>query len=248
MLKVQSIFASIDGEVNAYDGAGQVSTFIRLHSCNLRCTYCDTKYAQGQCETLGQTWKKMEIHEIIDQMINQKVTLTGGEPLFQGGEVASLIALLISKGHDVTVETNGSIPLMRYGLCYYPRDREGHRGSVRFVMDYKLPSSGMEDKMCLDNFHLLKPQDVIKFVVSDTADWFRVRDVVHTYCLTCLARIVVSPAVSIVDGHTNLTWAVTLANLLVKEPMWAGHSGPEAQYSLQLHKILWPTSGEKDER
>jgi len=39
-LNVQSIFDSIDGEANGFDGAGQLTTFIRLKGCNLSCSYC----------------------------------------------------------------------------------------------------------------------------------------------------------------------------------------------------------------
>ena len=42
MMKVVEIFKSIDGEGKR---AGLPTTFIRLHGCNLSCSYCDSKYA-----------------------------------------------------------------------------------------------------------------------------------------------------------------------------------------------------------
>ena len=41
-MKVNEIFRSIQGE-SSY--AGLPCVFIRLSGCNLRCKYCDTKYA-----------------------------------------------------------------------------------------------------------------------------------------------------------------------------------------------------------
>ena len=40
--KVAEIFSSIDGEGLR---AGLPVTFIRLHGCNLKCSYCDSQYA-----------------------------------------------------------------------------------------------------------------------------------------------------------------------------------------------------------
>ena len=45
MLDVYSVYNSIDGEVNGFNGIGECTTFIRLKGCNLKCPYCDTQYA-----------------------------------------------------------------------------------------------------------------------------------------------------------------------------------------------------------
>ena len=56
-MRVVEIFKSIDGEGKR---AGLPCTFIRLYGCNLRCSYCDTRYG---CE--GNNYKVMSIKEII---------------------------------------------------------------------------------------------------------------------------------------------------------------------------------------
>lgn len=53
------------------------------------------------------------------------------------------------------IETNGSIDLKPF--C----DIENRPS---FTMDYKLPSSGMEKHMCLENFEILEKKDTVKFV------------------------------------------------------------------------------------
>lgn len=43
--EVVEIFESINGEGRF---AGELSNFVRLKGCNLRCTYCDTAWAMKQ--------------------------------------------------------------------------------------------------------------------------------------------------------------------------------------------------------
>lgn len=73
-MKVNEIFYSVDGESKR---SGQLAAFIRLTGCNLRCSYCDTKYAFND-------GREMTANEIADAVKDYRnVTLTGGEPLLQ---------------------------------------------------------------------------------------------------------------------------------------------------------------------
>lgn len=47
-----------------------------------------------------------------------------------------------------------------------------------FTIDYKLPSSGMTDKMIWNNFINLRPCDVIKFVIGSDEDMNLTIDIV----------------------------------------------------------------------
>ena len=47
-MNVIEIFASIDGEGKRQ---GCLTTFLRLHDCNIRCSYCDTLYSYGPQST-----------------------------------------------------------------------------------------------------------------------------------------------------------------------------------------------------
>ncbi|MDR2805554.1 MAG: 7-carboxy-7-deazaguanine synthase QueE, partial [Dysgonamonadaceae bacterium] len=73
-LNVNEIFYSLQGE-----GArqGEASIFIRLSGCNLKCSFCDTDYAESKEMNLGQ------ILTILKQFPCQWIVWTGGEPALQ---------------------------------------------------------------------------------------------------------------------------------------------------------------------
>lgn len=106
-LKINEIFFSAEGEGLRQ---GQPTIFVRFSGCNLRCSFCDTKYAwKGGKELLPE--------EILDKIVPLKkryktnwVCLTGGEPLLQ--DVGTLVRLLKRAGLRVHIETNGTRPLI----------------------------------------------------------------------------------------------------------------------------------------
>ncbi len=97
---VCEIFYSIQGEgLNQ----GKSAVFIRLSGCNLRCSWCDTKYAWKNGE-------KLSLKEIVERVKSFKcgdVCLTGGEPFLQ--DISLLVKSLRREGFKVSVETNGTI-------------------------------------------------------------------------------------------------------------------------------------------
>lgn len=180
-MQVYSIFRSIDGEVNCF-GQGSWSTFIRLAGCNLDCLYCDTRYARG--EFAG---KEVSVREVVDNVVKlkcDKITITGGEPMLQPASVFNLTRELSHLGCRISVETNGSMELAGYVDCW--------------VVDYKLPFSGMCHMMDPNVFHKLRPSDFVKFVVSNENDFdwgVRVREEMRQK--GCRARFAWSPNVSL---------------------------------------------------
>jgi len=148
-LFVNEIFGSIDGEGIR---TGELATFIRLAGCNLRCRYCDTTYSLKACDGV-----KTGIDDIIDKCKEigyKNITLTGGEPLLQNN-VYILIDKLIKNSFKVNIETSGSIDISKLLDT-----------SVIITLDYKTLSSGMNNKMILENFSKLREQDVLKFVCN----------------------------------------------------------------------------------
>lgn len=105
-LKIREIFFSAAGEGLRQ---GEPTIFIRFSGCNLRCSFCDTKYAwKGGKELLPA--------EILDEIALLKkkyktnwVCLTGGEPLLQ--DVGILVRLLRRASFRVHIETNGTRPV-----------------------------------------------------------------------------------------------------------------------------------------
>jgi len=162
IMLVHSIFNSIDGEVNYY-GQGMLTTFIRLQGCNLRCSYCDAPQAQDKIRTSENfSMTPMEIIKQVEILGQNKVTITGGEPLEQRKELLRLLVLFTkSFGQDfcLTIETNGSKSL------------KGISDMASWVVDYKLPSSGMEHAMNGEAFCFLTKKDVVKFVIQTKEDF-----------------------------------------------------------------------------
>jgi len=157
---VNSIFNSIDGEVNFY-GQGMLTTFIRLQGCNLKCSYCDTSQAQDKTKAPFKM-TPTEIVKEVHRLQGNKVTITGGEPLEQRKELIRLVEIFNrTRGYDfrVTIETNGSKSL------------KGISDMTSWVVDYKLPSSGMERFMNHEAFSYLGQQDVVKFVIQNKEDF-----------------------------------------------------------------------------
>ena len=205
-------FISVDGEGPT---AGALSVFIRLAGCNLRCTWCDTCYAQT-AESATQTLTLSELVEVVKQSGVNHVTLTGGEPLLQPG-----VKELLSALHFVTIhiETNGSIDIESF--------RVGEH--VHFVVDYKLPGSGMEHTMCQQNFDNVTPTDAYKFVIADAVDMQKAVALVKQYKLTHKTQVYFSTV------FAEMTPA-DVVEVMKQEKL----NGIKLQ--LQLHKYIWHPS------
>src|SRR6185295_938247 len=125
-LVVNEIFHSIQGESRH---AGRPCVFVRLTGCNLRCTWCDTAYAFEEGDDLPVS----VVLERVASYGTRFVLLTGGEPLAQAG-VHDLAGELCDRGHEVAIETGGSLDIA-------PLDRR-----VMVVMDLKCPASDMSGR------------------------------------------------------------------------------------------------------
>ena len=137
--KVVEKFVSINGEARC---AGELACFIRFAGCNLNCAYCDTRWANEK-NAPYEILSEEEIYGYIKETNVRNVTLTGGEPLLQDN-IKRLITLLSKdKSLRIEIETNGAVDL---------KDYRDIGDNVTFTIDYKLPGSGMEAAMCLDNF------------------------------------------------------------------------------------------------
>ena len=103
-MRIAEIFYSLQGEGEL---TGVPSVFVRTSGCNLRCTWCDTKYASWQPE--GEQVSIDEIVERVRKHGASHVVLTGGEPMIATG-IHDLAAELRRCGWHITVETAGTIP------------------------------------------------------------------------------------------------------------------------------------------
>ena len=104
------VFHSLQGE-----GAniGGPSVFLRLATCNLACTWCDTKYTWDWANfDYIQEVMSLESSQLEEKILGfscSNLVITGGEPLLQQAELFPLMASLKSRGMRFEVETNGTI-------------------------------------------------------------------------------------------------------------------------------------------
>ncbi|NDL68638.1 putative 7-carboxy-7-deazaguanine synthase QueE [Anaerotalea alkaliphila] len=215
-VKVVEKFTSVNGEGPL---CGQLATFIRFAGCNLKCSYCDTAWANDGDVPCAHM-EPDEIHQHCKSIGIRNITLTGGEPLLQDGIDGLLVLLSRDRELHVEIETNGSVPLDRFST--------GENGPS-FTMDYKLPSSGMEHRMLVENFKFLQGKDTVKFVAGNSGDLERAVQVIREYGLVGRTNVHLSP----VYGEIGLESMVAF----MKDK---GMNGVNLQ--LQLHKIIWEPS------
>ncbi|WP_319995820.1 putative 7-carboxy-7-deazaguanine synthase QueE [Trichococcus shcherbakoviae] len=212
-LQVVEKFVSINGEGRR---CGQLATFIRFAGCNLNCGYCDTAWANDR-KVAFDPMTAEEVYAYIKDTQVTNVTLTGGEPLLQQ-DVGVLLELLSQDPElYVEIETNGSVLLSKFSDLENPPS---------FTMDYKLPSSGMERMMALENFDYLTDKDTVKFVSGSMADLEKARELINKYKLTEKTCIFISP----VFGEIELESIVDF----MKDNQMNG-----VNMQVQLHKIIW---------
>lgn len=205
-------FTSINGEGPR---AGEAAVFIRFRGCNLRCSYCDTAWANtSDCPAEKMT--AQEIARYVSETGIKNVTLTGGEPLLQSS-LNELICLLIKNGNRVEIETNGSIDISDLASGEY---------RPAFTLDYKLPSSNMQKYMLTDNYRFLKKQDTVKFVCGSEKDLECARNIIEKYLLTEKCHVYFSP----VFGRLT---AESIVDFIIENKL------NDVRVQLQLHKYIW---------
>ena len=166
-MKINEIFYSIQGEGN---WSGLPNIFIRTSGCNLRCLYCDTKYAY-------YSYNEFSINQIINKIMEfkcKKICITGGEPLLQD-DIGDLIDILLKKDYILSIETNGSIDIKPYS----------NNENIMISLDIKCPSSNMMDKMLLNNINYLKKSDQLKFIIMNREDYNYAKKIIDDYMPNC---------------------------------------------------------------
>jgi len=201
---INDVFYSIQGEGK---WMGLPNCFIRTMGCNLRCSYCDTTEAYDHGD-------ERSLDEIITQIKPfhcDKVCITGGEPLLQE-HIGLLMERLVETGYHVSVETNGSQSLKTYLSIPH----------LFFSMDIKCPSSGMHEKMHIENLSMIRQSDQIKYVVGNREDYDYAKKLCSCYKVSC--PIFFQPV-----------WGFSLATLAE----WILEDHLNVHLGMQLHKMIW---------
>ncbi|QOR38713.1 7-carboxy-7-deazaguanine synthase [Billgrantia diversa] len=196
MYHVKEAFYSLQGEGAR---AGRASVFCRFSGCNLwsgreqdrasaACRFCDTDFigtdgqqggrfadADALSTHLSALWPNQ------DGLAKPYVVFTGGEPLLQLDE--ALIGAMHSRGFEVAVETNGTLPAPAGidWLCVSPKSStplaltSGDELKLVYPQAEALPERFID----LDfRYHFLQPMDTTPLI--DAADH---RDATVAYCL-----------------------------------------------------------------
>lgn len=103
-LKIIEIFASLQGEGLRQ---GEPTIFIRFSGCNLKCSFCDTRYAWQGGRDLTALQSLKEIQRLRSRYPADWVCLTGGEPLLQ--DISGIVENLRKEGLKIQVETNATL-------------------------------------------------------------------------------------------------------------------------------------------
>jgi 7-carboxy-7-deazaguanine synthase len=225
-MNVMEIYRSVQGEGTLM---GVPTAFVRFFACNLRCSWCDTKYSWSVRE--GGTWESLtaqEVAERVQALGARHVVLTGGEPTLQK-ELTSLAQLLKDQGYHLTVETNTTI---------FP-------ASVVPLIDLwslspKLSSAG-ENYLrypIIERFleELRADQQQWKFVIRDDTDEQALRALLTRYPAFTEHRL---PVILQPEGDTaTLDYPSALEHLAerVRDPFWDKYY---VRVLPQMHVIIW---------
>jgi len=215
------LYKSVQGESSF---AGEPCIFVRLAGCNLRCSWCDSEYTF----TGGKPFTN---DEIIDQIGALQpchlIEFTGGEPMLQDRELIPLMRRLLDGPYTLMMETSGERPLTRV-----PK-------AVHKIVDVKCPGAGSAaNTFHMANLDALTPNDEVKFVLTDRADYEFARDFIRTNWLaTKCGAILLSPAFNKAPSEQRSTDNALLDPRLVVE--WMLADGLPARLSLQIHKYIW---------
>ena len=220
-MKISEIFESIQGEgVNA----GKESIFIRTALCNLKCSWCDTKYTWD--------WKNFdydtEVHEMsIDEILQKlenftanNIVITGGEPLMQQEELISLI-LSFPKKFFIEIETNGTI---------LPLDE-----LVSLIDQWNVSPKTSNSNNLLEqceivncyNFFKNNLKTFFKFVIENESDILEINELVKKYNID-KSKIILMPQ------------ATTKDDLVSKESLIQDLCEKNGfRYTSRLHVLKW---------
>jgi len=208
-VKVSEIFYSIEGEGIEI---GRPEVFIRLAGCNLRCAWCDTKYAL-------ENGKEMSIKEIVEEIRKypcKSVSITGGEPLLQKEKLLELVNQLKALSYWIQINTNGTVS-----------DEEIFRIVDLISMDCKCPSSGMKSDFNVleKTLRLFGPKTQFKFIVSNVKDYQYAKEIVSSF-LHGASNVIFQPE------WNRRKFVKELVDLVKKD-------GIKAKVILQQQKIIW---------
>ncbi|QZH73841.1 MAG: 7-carboxy-7-deazaguanine synthase QueE [Erythrobacter sp.] len=180
------IFASLQGEGPS---AGMPVAFLRMSRCNLACVWCDTDYTwhfegddrpHRSGETHDRRANQLELEEAdvaarIAALGQNRLVITGGEPLLQAGRLAAMLEHLPDIA--VEIETNGTVaPPARLDVRvdqYNVSPKLAHSGNpAELALKPQMLDHWASDPRAWFKFVIAQPADVEE--VLALVEWHRV--------------------------------------------------------------------------
>jgi 7-carboxy-7-deazaguanine synthase len=225
-MNVIEIYRSIQGEGTLM---GVPTTFVRFFACNLRCSWCDTKYSWSVRE--GGTWDSLspqQVAERVQELGARHVVLTGGEPTLQK-DLPYLVQILKEQGHHLTIETNTTIfPERAVPLIDL------------WSLSPKLISAGENylNYSIIERFLKVLPpnQQQWKFVIRDDEDEQHLQSLLNSCPEFAKSQI---PIVLQPEGDSSMPeYAKALERLAerIRAPFWDSYY---VRILPQMHVIIW---------
>lgn len=160
---INEVFFSIQGEGK---NAGAPAIFVRFGNCNLKCTWCDTKYTWHKDFIDNKEVDLPEVFEEIRKYPDYKhLVITGGEPMLQQNAISAIRAEF--PDYYIEVETNGS------------QDVRCFDDVNLFTVSYKTSNSGNLQY----ELKTINRKCVYKFVVLRKGDFDEIESVIKKYNL-----------------------------------------------------------------
>ena len=116
--------------------------------------------------------------------------------------------------------------LLKDYISIEPFKERYKKNNISYIVDFKLPSSNMTNKMNLNNLKVVENSDVYKFVVGSNEDLEMAYELIIKYDLTSKCLVYFSP----VSGNIDMEEIVEF----MKDKKLNG-----VRLQAQLHKIIW---------
>jgi 7-carboxy-7-deazaguanine synthase len=234
-LKLSEIFCSVQGEG---PHAGTSCVFLRLATCNLKCSWCDTKYTwDWENYDFDKEVREISIEDILKRITDypniSHIVVTGGEPLLQQNRLIPLLKLIkdkkkegnMSHCHHIEIETNGTvIPLKelmqlvdQWNISPKTANSFNEKNGINLENLYKKSLSIFRD---LEN-------SFFKFVIDKFDDFKDIEQYVQNYGLP-KERLILMPQ-------------ATTKEKLLEKSVWINEYAKKNNFafSTRLQVLLW---------
>jgi 7-carboxy-7-deazaguanine synthase len=219
-MQIIEIYRSIQGESSF---AGVPCTFVRLAACNLRCVWCDSEYTFTGGKKMTAEQVEQEVARLAPSGL---IEITGGEPMLQERELLPMMEHLLAQGYRLLLETSGE-----RDLAQVPK-------RVHKIVDVKCPGSGEGGTFHMANLDVLMPQDEIKFVLADRADYEFARAFTREHHLESKVNSVIfSPVFLKAPSPERDTSNCQLDPRALAQ--WILEDKLNVRLGLQIHKFIW---------